>query len=622
MQRDQFEVNRLFQDSSLLSYLTIVIGSLQARSILERLQGLPLAITQAGAYLRETNMALSDFIKHYDSTWDLLMQEQDKFPLEEYSERTIWTTWRMSYEQIRHQSQEAAGLLKLWAFLDRGDLWYELVASALELHSELDIDVPAWLLKVVTNQLAFSSALRTLTRYSLIDTREETSSHSMHAVLHQWCYSLSVGKDQMELSAIAIGIVVLAIPSESDHKYRVLQRRLLPHATQVYRWILCARRVLSEWMNDSHEGWLFHTFGLFFADQGKLAEAEKMYQQALEGKEKTLGPEHTSTLNTFNNLGNLYADQGKLAKAEKIYQRVLKGYEKALGPEHISTLRTINNLGLLYADQGKLAEAEKMYQRALEGYEKTLGPEHTSTLNTVNNLGILYADQGKLAKAEKMYQRVLKGYEKAFGPEHISTLRIVNNLGILYADQGKLAKAEKMYQRALKGYEKAFGPEDETIPKLNTVNNLGNLYKDQGKLAEAEEMLQRALKGKENILGSEHTSTLDTINNLGLLYANQGKLAEAEKMYQRALKGYEKALGPEDKTIPKINTVNNLGTLYKDQGKLAEAEEMFQRALEGYEKALGPEHSKCETVKRNITNLHGLKGINSFDLFSFALYYL
>ena len=538
MQRDQFEVNRLFQDSSLLSYLTIVIGSLQARSILERLQGLPLAITQAGAYLRETNMALSDFIKHYDSTWDLLMQEQDKFPLEEYSERTIWTTWRMSYEQIRHQSQEAAGLLKLWAFLDRGDLWYELVASALELHSELDIDVPAWLLKVVTNQLAFSSALRTLTRYSLIDTREETSSHSMHAVLHQWCYSLSVGKDQMELSAIAIGIVVLAIPSESDHKYRVLQRRLLPHATQVYRWILCARRVLSEWMNDSHEGWLFHTFGLFFADQGKLAEAEKMYQQALEGKEKTLGPEHTSTLNTFNNLGNLYADQGKLAKAEKIYQRVLKGYEKALGPEHISTLR------------------------------------------------------------------------------------IVNNLGILYADQGKLAKAEKMYQRALKGYEKAFGPEDETIPKLNTVNNLGNLYKDQGKLAEAEEMLQRALKGKENILGSEHTSTLDTINNLGLLYANQGKLAEAEKMYQRALKGYEKALGPEDKTIPKINTVNNLGTLYKDQGKLAEAEEMFQRALEGYEKALGPEHSKCETVKRNITNLHGLKGINSFDLFSFALHCL
>ena len=89
----------------------------------------------------------------------------------------------------------------------------------------------------------------------------------------------------------------------------------------------------------------------------------------------------TSTLNTINNLGLLYADQGKLDEAEKMYQRALEGYEKALGPDHTSTLNTINNLGLLYADQGKLDEAEKMYQRALQGYEKALGPDHTSTLH-------------------------------------------------------------------------------------------------------------------------------------------------------------------------------------------------------------------------------------------------
>jgi tetratricopeptide (TPR) repeat protein len=48
-----------------------------------------------------------------------------------------------------------------------------------------------------------------------------------------------------------------------------------------------------------------------------------MYQRALQGKEKTLGRNHTSTLNTVNNLGNLYADQGKLAEAEEMYQRML-----------------------------------------------------------------------------------------------------------------------------------------------------------------------------------------------------------------------------------------------------------------------------------------------------------
>ncbi|OQD62219.1 hypothetical protein PENPOL_c013G09674 [Penicillium polonicum] len=79
-----------------------------------------------------------------------------------------------------------------------------------------------------------------------------------------------------------------------------------------------------------------------------------------------------------------------------MYQRALTGYEKALGPDHRSTLDTVHDLGLLYKNQGKLKQAEEMYLRALTGYEKALGPDHTSTLDTVRNLGNLYLDQGKL----------------------------------------------------------------------------------------------------------------------------------------------------------------------------------------------------------------------------------
>ena len=47
--------------------------------------------------------------------------------------------------------------------------------------------------------------------------------------------------------------------------------------------------------------------------------------RALEGREKAWGPEHISTLDTVNNLGILYAEQGKLAEAEKMYQRAVAG---------------------------------------------------------------------------------------------------------------------------------------------------------------------------------------------------------------------------------------------------------------------------------------------------------
>ena len=62
---------------------------------------------------------------------------------------------------------------------------------------------------------------------------------------------------------------------------------------------------------------------------GRLKEAEAMYIRALKGCEKAWGAEHTSTLDTVNNLGNLYKNQGKMAEAEAMYMRALKGYEKA-----------------------------------------------------------------------------------------------------------------------------------------------------------------------------------------------------------------------------------------------------------------------------------------------------
>ena len=49
-----------------------------------------------------------------------------------------------------------------------------------------------------------------------------------------------------------------------------------------------------------------------------MDEAEKMFQRALEGYEKALGPEHTSTLLIAKNLGNLYKDQSKMDEAERM----------------------------------------------------------------------------------------------------------------------------------------------------------------------------------------------------------------------------------------------------------------------------------------------------------------
>ena len=84
-----------------------------------------------------------------------------------------------------------------------------------------------------------------------------------------------------------------------------------------------------------------------------------------------------------NRLGDLFADQGKLAEAEQIYQWVLQGKEIAWGPDHTTTLDTVNNLGNLYKAQGRFVKAEQMYQRALQCYDPhRYDPNYETSITT------------------------------------------------------------------------------------------------------------------------------------------------------------------------------------------------------------------------------------------------
>jgi tetratricopeptide (TPR) repeat protein len=529
-----------------------------AHVVLELLHGLPLALTQAGSYMRETNVSALTYAKHYNQTWGRLMKKQDRFPLEEYGNRSVLTTWTVSYEQVQRQSEAASWLLKLWGFLGSGELWYELIALGMDLARETDI--PAWLHKIAEDEMEFVEAASLLCRYSLAETTADSGSYSMHAVLHRWCGQLAEGLERHKLCCMAAGLVAANVLSKEDVEYWKKRKRLLAHGISVSRWI------------------------------------EEEYMDSGEAKEVSVQPEQ------YYNLGYLLADEDK-QRATKMYKRALEGYEKAWGPEHTETLGTVNNLGNLYTDLGKHKEAETMYKRALEGKEKVWGPEHTSTLDTVSNLGNLYADLGMLKKAENMYKRALEGFEKALGPEHTSTLDTINNLGLLYADLDKHKEAEKMYKRALEGKEKVWGPEHTST--LDTVSNLGILYKSLGEHKEAENMYKRALEGFEKAWGPEHTSTLDTIYNLGLLYAKLGKHKEAEKMFERALSGYKTAI--ESKMfptyVPALNTMWALGSLSDSQGYVDEARAWYSKALLGYEKVLGANHPKCQPLCDRMTAL-------------------
>jgi hypothetical protein len=76
-------------------------------------------------------------------------------------------------------------------------------------------------------------------------------------------------------------------------------------------------------------------------------------------------------------------------EAEDMYRRALEGREKTLGPEHPDTLTSVSHFGLMLERQGMYEEAEGMHRRALEGRERTLGPEHPDTLTSKERIALI-----------------------------------------------------------------------------------------------------------------------------------------------------------------------------------------------------------------------------------------
>ncbi|KAF2726586.1 hypothetical protein EJ04DRAFT_582580 [Polyplosphaeria fusca] len=472
----------------------IIENDPDARALVSKLDGLPLALSTAGAYLEHVTTSFAEYLRLYEASW--LKLQRTSPTLDSYEDRSLYTTWQVTFDRIRKQNAASAQLLKLWAYFDKQDVWYGLLRH--ERYTEDEC-----IRKLIEDEISFNEAIRLLCEYGLVhpepslEQRSGSAGYGVHSCVHSWTMFVLNGEWDHRLARLALTCVASKVPRTYIDRWWLLQQRLLQHAERHEQFITNGS------MNIERMEWASHNLGDFYRNQGRLVEAEAMYSRALQGSEEALGPKHESTLLTVNNLGNLYIDQGRLAEAEVMYIRALQGREEVFGPKHVLTLNTVHNLSLLYANQGKLAEAEAMYDRALQGKEEVHGPKHISTLQTISNLGNLYKKQGKLTKAEAMYDQALQGKEEVLGPKNPSTLRTIRNLGSLYKKQGKLTEAEDMYVRALHGFEEALGPGilQSHLPALGTMFSFGDLLSKTGRKDRAKTMYGRALAGYTAVQG-------------------------------------------------------------------------------------------------------------------------
>ena len=281
-----------------------------ALELVKELDGLPLALATAGAYLGQVATTAAEYLCIYPESWQALQEASPS--LLSYEDQKIHTTWSLSLAQIESGSGLAARLFRFMSYIDPQNIWYELLSAG-------GNSGPDCFSRVVSNRLDFDKEMRLLYEYSLIERHDSSSGYGIHSCVYSWLINIRDAQDHISNKKLALVCVGLSVPSEEESEYWKEEKRLLPHAGRVSSFM--ENDVGDEQSDDLQLLDAYLLLGNLYRDQKKLIEAEEMYERALAGSEKALGAEHTSTLTTVNNLGNLYRDQGKLAEAEAMYQR-------------------------------------------------------------------------------------------------------------------------------------------------------------------------------------------------------------------------------------------------------------------------------------------------------------
>src|SRR5579863_9150722 len=278
-----------------------------AREISQALDGLHLALDQAGAYIKETPCSLINYLALYQTRRQDLLQNRGSFD-QDYP-AAVATTWSLSFEKVRQTNPAAAELLDFCAFLAPDAIPEEMISAGVPYLGPL-------LQHVVADPLLFDQSLVTLLAYSLLSRNANNDTLSIHRLVQAVLQDTMLPEKRRHWMECTVFTANSHFPS-GDFPTWATCERLLPHALVSANWIKQEKMVFPEAAR------LLNQAGYYLEKRAQYAGAEPLYLRALSIYEQQWGAEHPGTATILNNLALLYSDQGKHIEAEPLYLRAL-----------------------------------------------------------------------------------------------------------------------------------------------------------------------------------------------------------------------------------------------------------------------------------------------------------
>ncbi|KAL9573934.1 hypothetical protein ACKAV7_001926 [Fusarium commune] len=637
-------------------------------ALLQELQCLPLAISQAGAYMRRMSMTAEqylDVLRQGNTRWEVLkLSDADRHRRPEVS-NSVLETWRISTERIRAESEMSYRILHVVAYMDSQDIPQELIVAASRYDiddddvDEGDFEDPQDLTRQAS-ELELLEAIARLREFSFLSLRQTDDGgrrYEMHKLVQEAIrYGLRVRGSVMPTIDSALRVDKGLKEDEGYYCGRALQvvddlfpssepvtwarcEQYLTHAIQVGEWAEVGRMEIEtaallqrvvyflhergRWremeplasrvwclrqaaLGEKHPDTIrsMASLAVTYYTQGRYDEAEGIYQEALELRRELLGENHPDTIRSMANLATTYHAQGRYNTAESIYQDVLELRREVLGEKHPDMISSMANLAATYHEQGRYDEAEKLKSEALELGREVLREKHPDTIRSMASLAVTYYTQGRYDEAEGIYQEALELRRELLGEKHPDTIRSMADLAATYHVQGRYDKAEILKDEALELRRELLG--EKHPDTIRSMADLAATYHVQGRYDKAETLKDEALELRRELLGEKHPDTIRSMADLAATYHVQGRYDKAETLKDEALELRREVLG--EKHPDTIRSMASLAVTYHTQGRYDEAEEISVKTLQLGREVLGEKHPDTISSMADLAATYHVQG--------------
>jgi tetratricopeptide (TPR) repeat protein len=393
----------------------------RAAAIARELDGLALALEQAGAYIDKLGLSFAEYLKHWEAKRPEVLSWHNQrlmgYPA------SVAATWETTLARLEEPERH---LLEVLAWLAPAPIPLVLfeadpLAAALPEPRE---------------------ALAGLEGYSLARFDASGDAVLVHRLVQEITRDRIPVADRTARLQLALGAVnALAVGNPGDVRTWGLWTPLAAHVEAVSR---CADEAgLAE-----PTARLMNNLGVYRQARGQYRAAEPLYRRALAIDEQSRGPDHPEVAIRLNNLAVLLRATDRLAEAEPLYRRALAIRERGYGPDHPTVAQSLNNLAVLLKATNRLGEAEPLFRRALAIDEHSYGPDHPNVATDLNNLAELLRATDRSGEAEPLYRRALAIDERSYGPDHPNVAESLNNLAGLLGDTHRPDEAESLSRRA------------------------------------------------------------------------------------------------------------------------------------------------------------------------------